>query len=148
MKIGIDTNIFLAIRNKEPNYLNCKKIIDIIQLKQYNSDGNIKYEGILSTIVVAEILVGFYKKKQFMQSKDLINNLVNIYKIIPVTLEISNGAAKLRGELGIKLPDAIIAMTNQQEKVDIFITNDYELKKKLSFDVLTPNLFVKQYLTD
>ncbi len=145
MKIGIDTNVFLAIQNKEPNYLNCQKILNAIQLKHYNPDGSILFEGALSTIVLAEILVGFYKKKQFEQSKELITHFVNIYKIIPVTLEIADKAAQLRGEMGIKLPDAIIAMTYHQINADIFISNDYELKKKLSFEVLTPDMFVDRY---
>ncbi len=145
MKIGIDTNVFLAIQNKEPNYLNCQKILNAIQLKHYNSDGSILFEGVLSTIVLAEILVGFYKKKQFEQSKELITNFVNTYKIVPVTLEIADKAAQLRGEMGVKLPDAIIAMTYHQINADIFISNDHELNKKLSFEVLTPDMFVDRY---
>ncbi|MHA1519140.1 MAG: type II toxin-antitoxin system VapC family toxin [Promethearchaeota archaeon] len=147
MKIGLDTNIFLAISNKESNYLACKKIIDAIQEKKYNSDGSIMYEGILSTIVVAEILVGFYKKRQYEQSKELIKTLVNSFKIFPVSLEISTEAARLRGELGVKLPDAIISMTYHQANADIFISNDYNLSKKLSFEVLDPKTFVNRYLT-
>ncbi|MHA1619658.1 MAG: type II toxin-antitoxin system VapC family toxin [Promethearchaeota archaeon] len=146
MKIGVDTNVFLALQNKESNYLACKKILDVIQQKHYNPDGSILYEGILSTIVAAEILVGFYKKKQFEQSKELINILVSSYKIIPVSLEISKEAARLRGESGVKLPDAIIAMTYHQANADIFISNDHELTRKLSFDVLTPETFVNRYL--
>ena len=147
MKIGLDTNIFLAISNKESNYLDCKKIVDIIQEKQYDPHGRIVYEGILSTIVVAEILVGFYKKGQLEQSKELIKTLVKSFKIIPVSLEISTEAARLRGELGVKLPDAIISMTYHQANADIFISNDYNLSKKLSFEALDPGTFVNRYLT-
>ena len=60
--------------------------------------------------------------------------------------ELTDKAAQLRGEMGVKLPDAIIAMTYHQIDADIFISNDYELKKKLSFEVLTPDMFVDRYL--
>ena len=146
MKIGLDTNIFLAIRNREPNYLICKKIIDAIQIEKETTTNQMKMNGFLSTIVVAEILVGFYKKRDLVQLNEFLTVINKYYTIIPVSLEISNESAQLRAETEIKLPDALIAISYQQAKVDIFISNDFKLKKKLGFDVLKPEQFVDQYL--
>ena len=47
VKAGIDTNIFVAVINKEEDYLQSKRVLDWID------NGRIK--GIVSTIVLAEM---------------------------------------------------------------------------------------------
>lgn len=144
MKIGLDTNVFIAIMNKEPNHIACKKILDQIQTNQIHERTSPPFTAYLSTLVVAEILVGLYKKKELTQIHEFLNSIKLYFQIIPLSLEIANDAAQLRGEFNIKLPDAIISMSYHQAKIDYFITNDIELNRKLSFKVIKPEEFVLQ----
>lgn len=146
MKLGFDTNIFIAIRNKEPNHLSCKKIIDMIQIDKNGEKKSSSYVGFLSTIVIAEMLVRFYKNREFEQAKDITNIIQQHYTVIPVNIEISIEAAKLRGKSGLKLPDALIAMSYHQMNVDYFISNDFEIAEKLSFIVIKPEDFISKIL--
>jgi predicted nucleic acid-binding protein len=145
MKVGFDTNIFLAVKNQETNYLACKKILDTIEKKE-TTNTNELIQAFLSVIVLAEILVGFYKKKEFEFAEKLEENIVHKYEVVPVSIEIAKNAALLRATSSLKLPDAILATTYNEKKVDVFISNDFQLNKKMSFKIMKPERFVEIYL--
>ena len=44
--------------------------------------------------------------------------------VVPVTRDILRDAAHVRGELGMKLPDAIHVATARERECKVFITND------------------------
>lgn len=135
MRVCIDTNVFIAVKNREKNYLYCEKIIDEI-------DGG-AIEGIVSTLVIAEVLVGFYKNKEEFEASRFLAHVINTYKVIPVTTNIADFAARLR-VARLKLPDAIILATAKLNDA-ILITRDTKMKVD-DLEVFTPEEFVGKYL--
>jgi predicted nucleic acid-binding protein len=69
-------------------------------------------EGIVSTIIIAEVLTGFTwqkTQKKMLRQKNLFGRLaLNGFKIVTVTLEITDLAANLKVKRGGRLPDALI----------------------------------------
>ena len=139
LKICIDTNVFIAVMNKEPNSLYCEMIFDAI-------DKNL-LEPIISTIVVAEVLVGFNQDDENEKKKQFLQLLKIKYQIAPVSLEIAESGADFRSSSKIKLPDALIYATAIESKADVLISNDHPLAKKAEIPILTPTEFVEKYKT-
>jgi predicted nucleic acid-binding protein len=126
MRIALDTNILIYfIEGIEPQASKAQKILDSI-MKGQN-------EGVISTITVAEILTGFYlagNAEKAATVKKLLNDwTLNGFKIVPVTLEIADLAAQLRGEKGGKLPDAIIIATALNQEVNVVYSYDKDLQR-------------------
>ncbi|MFC1712984.1 type II toxin-antitoxin system VapC family toxin [Candidatus Poribacteria bacterium] len=88
-------------------------------------------EAVLSTISITELL-----KKPFKEGRDnqiavfemFISSLPQTRLIVP-TYTIAKQAARLRGQYGLRTPDAILFSTAQTEGCDAFLTNDIRLKK-------------------
>jgi predicted nucleic acid-binding protein len=128
MRIFLDTNIFLAILNKEENWQLAEKLL----LEVHNG----KHTGYTSVICVSEILSGFYaedeseKGEMFLTDMKAINNLT----ITDVDITIAKDAAKIRAKYKIKLPDAMIASSCNIHKCKL-ITQDENLKRVKEIDV-------------
>ncbi len=128
MRSFLDTNIFLAILNKEENWQSAEKVLLDIH--------NGKHAGYTSVICVSEILSGFYaedeseKGEMFLTDLRAINNLT----ITDVNLIIAKDAAKMRAKYKIKLPDARIASSCMNHKCKL-ITQDEIFKKVKEIDV-------------
>ncbi len=138
MKVNLDTNVFLSIKNKEDDHEYCEKIINSIEDKLI--------DGVLSTIVIIEVLVGFYQNIENDEADRFSSSAVLNFGVIPVNLEIAQKAAQLRAKHNIKLPDAIISASTIISKSEFFITNDKTLLMKLDTKKITPKEFVKNYL--
>ena len=138
MKVNLDTNVFLSIKNKEDDHEYCEKIINSIEDKLI--------DGVLSTIVIIEVLVGFYQNIENDEADSFSSSAVLNFGVIPVNFEIAQKAAQLRAQHNIKLPDAIISASTIISKSEFFITNDKTLLKKLDTKKITPKEFVKNYL--
>ena len=91
MKISLDTNVFIALMNREANFHSCELIFDAID-KHF-------IEVTLSTIVVAEVLVGFYQSDNSDGKEKFLNKLKVNYEILPVTLELAEQAAQIRVQI-------------------------------------------------
>ncbi len=138
MKVNLDTNVFLSVKNKEADHEYCEKIINSIEDKLI--------DGVLSTIVIIEILVGFYQNTENDEADRFSSSAVLNFGVIPVNFEIAQKAAQLRAKYNIKLPDAIISASTIISKAEFFITNDKTLLRKLDIKKITPKDFVKKYL--
>jgi len=136
LKVCLDTNIFIAVKNREKGYEYCEKILDAID------DGLLR--GVLSTIVIAEVLVGFYRNKEITEAKRFLNHVVCTYEIKEVDVEIANIASRLRTE-GLKLPDAIVVATAKVAGASL-VTKDEDIIKSKDIEVLMPEDFVIKYL--
>lgn len=134
----LDTNVFISVKNKEIDAPYCERILDAI-------DDN-KIQGVISTIVLAEVLVGFYQNNEIQEAERFLNHAILKYEIIPVNVEISKNAALIRGTMQIKLPDALISATATFAKANFLITNDIPLTKKIKYQIITPQQFMKTYL--
>jgi len=138
MKVNLDTNVFLSVKNKEADHEYCEKIINSIEDKLI--------DGVLSTIVIIEVLVSFYQNSENDEVDRFSGSVVLNFGVIPVNFEIAQKAAQLRAQHNIKLPDAIISASTIISKSEFFITNDKTLLKKLDLKKITPKDFVKKYL--
>lgn len=138
MKVNLDTNVFLSVKNKEDDHEYCEKIINFIEDKHI--------DGVLSTIVLIEVLVGFYQNSENEEADRFSSSAVLNFDVIPVNFEIAQKAAQLRAQHNIRLPDAIISASMIISKAEFFITNDKKLLKKLDLKKITPKDFVKNYL--
>jgi predicted nucleic acid-binding protein len=138
LRVSIDSNIFIAIKNEESNQNECELILNSIE--QYH------WECILSTVQVAEILVGYYQNHEDDDAEEFLSKIQHKYTIYPVDLDISKEAAQLRAEYKIKLPDALIVATAIQNAADVIISNDIPLIKKMPIKVLKSKEFIATYL--
>lgn len=122
MKLFIDTNVFVSILNKENNYHESKEILKSIHKG--------KNTGATSVICIAEILSGFYSKKQNDKAERFLLNIasINNFQILDVNIQIAKETAIIRGKYRIKLPDAIIAATCKMLGFTL-VTKDDEFKK-------------------
>ena len=84
-----------------------------------------RFEILSSEIIVAETLV-----KPFREGDAVVETLLRLLfdarevTLIPATREIWEGAARLRAETGLKLPDALHAATAIEAGSALFVTND------------------------
>ncbi|WXG42356.1 MAG: PIN domain-containing protein [Candidatus Freyarchaeum deiterrae] len=138
MRVCLDTNVFIAIKNKENDSQHCERILDAIEDKEI--------EGVISTITIAETLVGFYWNKEEKEAEHFLVQILQNYHVLPVDIEVSEKAARLRAQQGIKLPDAVIMATTIITDADYLITKDDALKKKIGIKSLTPQEFASKYL--
>ena len=140
MKVSLDTNVFLAVKNKEPEHEYCEKIINSIEDKQI--------DGVMSTIVLAEVLVGFYQNAENEEANRFSSKALLNFDLVPVNQNIAQEAAQIRALYKINLPDAIISASTILSGADFFITWDKTLLKKLRIQKITPKEFVDNYLED
>ena len=138
MKVFLDTNVFIAIKNKEEDFGFCTKILDAIEEKHI--------EGSVSTIVLTEVLVGFYMKNENTEADRFLNSAILNFDVIPVNIDIAKKAAQIRTQYRINLPDAMITASSINSNSDYFITFNKTMLKKLELQVLSPIEFVKNHL--
>ncbi len=140
MKVSLDTNVFLAVKNKEPEHEYCEKIINSIEDKQI--------DGVMSTIVLVEVLVGFYQNTENEEANRFSSKALLNYELVPVNQKIAQEAAQICAQYSIKLPDVIISASTILSGSDFFITRDKNLLKKLRIQKLAPKEFVNNFLDD
>ncbi len=134
MKISLDTNIFISVINEESGFEICKKILHLIETREI--------EGHVSTIVISEILVGYYRNKDNDKVKRFSSYVKNLFQIVKVDLNIASEAARLRVQGKMKLPDALVIASSKNS--DYLITLDEKLINYNSQRILSPDNFWKK----
>lgn len=90
LKISIDTNVFLNVKSKEaPYYKHSKKILQLID------HGEI--EGVVPTIVVAEICAGYHQFKQLEEKDEFLAQLTTNpnYRLVSLDLKVADEAGRI-----------------------------------------------------
>ncbi len=131
IKIDLDTNIFIAVKNQEAEHEFCERILDAIDMG--------RIEAIVSTIVVAEVIVGFYSNNEELDADRFSDHSLLKYNIQPVTLEIADLGAKIRAT-GLRLPDALIVATAIQTQSSLITMDDSVRYPHL--EIVTPERFI------
>ena len=88
-------------------------------------------ESVLSTVSIAELLTKPFKEgrdDQIAVFEAFVLSLPQTRLTVP-TYTIAKQAARLRGQYGLRTPDALLFSTAQAEGCDAFLTNDTRLKK-------------------
>lgn len=97
-----------------------------------------------STITMTELLVHPYRKgdeDQVDELMELFSTFPNLDWIVP-DLEIARDAARIRGDHGLKTPDALQAATAIYANATALITNDSIFRRIKSFDSLLLDEFL------
>jgi len=126
LKIALDTNILIYfLEGTEPYASKVENLLNSF-MKREN-------EGMISTINIAEVLIGFYiavDEKKATKTKKLLKDLtLNGFEIVPVTFEIADLAASLRAKRGGKLPDALIIATAIDQAANFIYSQDEDLQR-------------------
>lgn len=120
----LDTSIFLNAKNtNEPYSTHSLQILDAVE------DGSI--QGIISVISIAELCTGYYSQGDKRGKEELLAHLISTksFVIAGLDVEISDAAAKIRADTGLRLPDAIIIATGLAKGAQYLVTHDKEFKK-------------------
>lgn len=142
MKIGLDTNIFLNVKNKEePFYQYSEAILNAIDEGELNA--------VISIISIAELCVGYYRKNELIDKDEFIAGLYSNknYNMIEMNLKVADKAGEIKNKSNLKLPDSIITASILLEGASCLITNDGGFEKAKDFiSVFTSKDFYENYL--
>jgi len=143
MKITIDTNIFINVKEEEePFFEYSSKILDAIE------DGQLK--GVISIITIAELCVGYYNINKPKEKDEYISKLYSQdnYIIVNLNRRLADHSAKIRSETNLRLPDSIIVAASLNEKASFLISNDEKFNRvKNLIKTCTSEEFCKNYLS-
>ena len=143
MKITIDTNIFINVKEEEdPFFEYSSKILDAIE------DGQLI--GVISIITIAELCVGYYNINKPKEKDEYLSKLYSQDNYIIVNLDrgLADQSAKIRSETNLRLPDSIIVAASLHEKVSFLISNDGKFNRvKNLIKISTSEEFCKNYLS-
>jgi predicted nucleic acid-binding protein len=140
--ILIDTNIFIEVKNKEPEYEFSKRVLDWID------EGRLK--SVVSTIVIAEMCAGYHAAGELKEKDDFLTHLLTSinHEQVDVSAGVADEAGRIRAVTGLRLPDALILASGLKRGAECFVTNDTSLKKaEKLIKVLTSKEFV-EYMKD
>ncbi len=142
MKIGLDTNIFLKVKNKEePFYQYSEAILNAID------EGELK--AVISIISITELCVGYYRKNELIDKDEFIAGIYlnKNYNMIEMNLKVADKAGEIKNKGNLKLPDSIITASILLEGASCLITNDGGFENAKDFiSVFTSKEFYENYL--
>ncbi len=121
--VYLDTNCFIySVERIEP----FRALLEPV----WREARDARFEIISSEIIVAENLVKPLREGDEVV-ETLLRSLFNAQEVtlIPATREIWEGAARLRAETGLKLPDALHAATAIAANCALFVTNDADFRR-------------------
>jgi len=124
LKVSLDTNIFLNVKNKEePFYRYSKRILEVIE------EGIVR--GVVSSTVVAELCAGYH---EFGESREKQEFLIHLstnpnYEAVNLDLRVADEAGRVRAITHLRLPDAILIASSLLAEADILVTHDDGLSK-------------------
>ena len=143
MKITIDTNIFINVKEEEdPFFEYSSKILDAIE------DGQLI--GVISIITIAELCVGYYNINKPKEKDEYLSKLYSQdnYTIVNLDRRLADQSAKIRSETNLRLPDSIIVAASLHEKVSFLISNDGKFNRVENLiKISTSEEFCKNYLS-
>jgi len=145
LKVSLDANVFLNVKNKEEPFFNFSKSI----LEKIDDENDDELKAVVSIITITELSVGYYKNNEIKEKDEFISGLYSNkkYKICDLGLNISDKAAELRAEINLKLPDGLIIATALVEGCDVLITNDSKFEKiETPIDIYNSQKFYEKYL--
>ena len=123
-RVCIDTNVFLNVLNKEKAYLSYSREV-LLAI----SRGDL--EAIIPTLVISEVLTGFYIEKRKTDAEEFLAAIVTHehMKVIPLSMDIAVSSAIVRAKTGLKLPDAMILATAIENRTNYIVSNDENLPR-------------------
>ncbi|WP_028777545.1 type II toxin-antitoxin system VapC family toxin [Shimazuella kribbensis] len=131
-RIALDTNLFIYAFEQHPAYgETVKAILEVVE------EGGV--EAVASVITFTEILTKPIREGNDALEKRyriLFSHFPNLF-VEPVSVEVAERAAFLRGRYHLKTPDALILATAIISQSDLFITNDQRLSSVKEIRTMT-----------
>ena len=124
LKVAVDTNIFLNVKNREePYYGPSKAILDNIDESAL--------KAILSTVVVAEMCYVYHAAGELKEKDDFLTHVLTSpnYTPVEISVDVADEAGRIRAVTGLRLPDALIVASGLSEKADYLVTYNDTLRK-------------------
>lgn len=121
--VALDTNVFVRVSEGQRGWERCASILERIEAG--------KMEGVVSTVVLAELSVGFYRRGRVKEKDEFFARLgaLSGYRVVPVTAAIAERGGGVRAATGLALPDALILATAMEAGARTLLTDDREFKK-------------------
>ena len=97
------------------------------------------FRAMTSELTLAEVLVGAFRAPD-RRYEAVYSNVLSgrePIEVIPVGRDILIGAARLRAESRMRLPDAIHVATARTHQCDLLLTNDHRLQAAAGVTVVT-----------
>jgi len=138
LNVSLDTNIFIDVKNKEPNHEFSKRVLDWID------SGELKC--IISTVPVAEMCAGYHSAGELKEKEDFLTHIISSqnYQVVQLSVGLADEAGRIRAATELRLPDAIIVASALKGGAECLISNDLSLKKAAEFlKVITAREFVQ-----
>ncbi len=107
----LDTNIFINVLAEEEKFVEgSSKLLSSIAI------GN--HQRLTGVISITEILTRFFMKGEMTRGEQALQSILffNNLEIMDYDLRTAIETAKIRGDLGIKMPDAIILVQQEFQK--------------------------------
>jgi predicted nucleic acid-binding protein len=119
IRVCIDTNVFLNVLNRESVfYHDSKEVLNAVDL------GTL--EAVIPTLVIAEILTGFYTDNKDDKGEQFLSTIISnkIIEVVQLSIEIATSSAVIRAKTGMRLSGAMVMSTALHKKVDYTVTNN------------------------
>jgi uncharacterized protein len=139
LKVSVDTNVFIDVKNKGPTQEFSKKILDWVD------SGAL--QCVVSAVLVAEMCAGYHAAGELSDKDDFLTHVVSSqnYEIMELSTGLADEAGRVRAATGLRLPDAIIVSSALKGGAECLISNDLSLKKAMgSIRVVTAKEFVEE----
>lgn len=123
-RIGIDTNLFIYFIEDHPRYGTwCASLFDLIEQGRNSA--------VTSTVTLLELLVQPYRdrKEELAQKIFALASSYPKLEWAPVTMNVADRAAELRGRYRLSTPDAIQVATAIGHRATRFYGNDRALRR-------------------
>jgi predicted nucleic acid-binding protein len=114
---------FFVETKEEPYYQYSKKILELVD------DG--EAEGVVSTMVVAELCAGYHEFNELTEKDEFLRQLRTNpnYKVVNLDLEVAEEAGRIRAVTHLRLPDAILVASSLIAGAPVLVTHDDQLIK-------------------
>lgn len=137
LQVWIDTAPIIYFVEKHPVYLRIVRPV-------FTSIETGDIEAMTSTITLLEVLVHPFRKNNILLAEKYREILLDAehFTTFEVLHSISENAARLRAQYGIKTPDALQFAGALVYGATKFVTNDADLKKVTEIEVLVIDDFI------
>ena len=137
--VALDTNIFIEVKNKEPDYEFSKRILDWID------SGALRC--VVSTVLLAEVCAGYHAAGELNEKDDFLTHIFSSqnYDVMELSAGRADEAGRVRAVTELRLPDAIIIASALKGRAEYLVSNDLSLKKAMGLiKVVTAREFVEE----
>jgi predicted nucleic acid-binding protein len=129
-RIAIDSNLLIYLLGGDPGRADVSAVIvDLV--------GTGAMEGVLATIGLAEALVGPASRGDTVRFEESAATMRDLgFRIVSLDAAVAEDAARIRGQTGLSLPDAVHLASARAGGATAFVTNDRRIRSRPGLEVV------------